>query len=247
MNKIENYIWEDFDELGSTNDAAKEKSATVSGQNFIITTRKQTNGRGRRGRTWIGLEGNLFASLGLEFELRYLGQLSIVISLSLFETIKKLNPNVLVQTKWPNDILINHAKAIGVLIEKGEGDYLIIGIGVNVCNAPETKNLLYLSTSLKDTNIQIDRIEFLKLFMNIFNQNIHLLQTNGFENLREKWQANVYGLNKKIVVNMENEKLEGIFKGIDENGTLLLQTTEALKKVYAGDVFLIDEEKDARI
>lgn len=242
MKYIEDFAWEDFEEVGSTNDLAKEKTLTSKNQKFVITAKRQISGRGRRGRSWIGLEGNLFASFGIEFELRYLGQLSILISLSLFETIKKYDEKIFVQTKWPNDILINEAKAIGVLIERGEGDYMIVGVGVNICESPEVEGLLYQATNLKKENIQTDRVEFLKLFVNIFNQNLEKWKSIGFENLKQKWLSNVYGLNKKIVVNMEKEKIEGIFLGIDENGTLLLKNeSDDVQKIYAGDIFMMKE------
>lgn len=242
MEFIEDFEWEDFEEVGSTNDVAKEKSAFCKNQKFVVTAKKQVSGRGRRGRSWIGLEGNLFASFGVEFELRYLGQLSVLISLSLFETIKAYDEDVFVQTKWPNDILINQAKAIGVLIERGEGDYMIIGIGVNINQSPEVEGLLYQATNFKKEKIQIDRIEFLKKFINIFNYNLEKWKTSGFVKLKETWLENVYGLNKKIVVNMEKEKVEGIFLGINENGTLLLKNESGeVQKIYAGDIFMIKE------
>ncbi|MFV0627489.1 MAG: biotin--[acetyl-CoA-carboxylase] ligase [Alphaproteobacteria bacterium] len=241
---IEDFEWEDLEEVSSTNDVAKEKSLLYKNQKFVITAQKQTNGRGRRGRDWIGLEGNLFASFGLEVELRYLGQFSILISLSLFETIKKYDEKINVQTKWPNDILIDEKKAIGVLLEKGEGDYLIVGIGVNICNSPKNENLLYEASSLKDINIQTDRISFLEKYINIFNQNINHWNEFGFEILKQKWLKNVYGLNEKIVVNMENEKIEGIFRDIDDNGTLLLELKDGVvRKIYAGDIFLMKEKR----
>ena len=83
MENLHGWLWEDFAELGSTNDYAAGLSAQPPAPRFAVTAVKQTAGRGRRGRSWQSLEGNLFMSLGLEIEQQRWGELVFVISLAL--------------------------------------------------------------------------------------------------------------------------------------------------------------------
>ena len=83
MEYIGDWMLHDMAEAGSTNDEVKKLSANIRGQKVVISARSQTNGRGRRGRGWVSLDGNLFFSLGVENELKNLGALVFIASLSL--------------------------------------------------------------------------------------------------------------------------------------------------------------------
>lgn len=244
MERIGNWRWYEFASLESTNDKAKEMSEDAPADEFVVTAVKQTKGRGRRGREWLSLDGNLFMSLGLTCELRYLGQLIFVVSLSLLEAIKKLGPDLDVKLKWPNDVLVNGKKISGILLEKGEKEYIIVGIGVNIKVAPSRdEGLIYPATSLQDVGISTDRLDFLKVFIQVFDSNLAIWQNEGFAKLRSTWLQYAKGLGEEIMVKLENEPKNGIFNGVDDNGMLLLKTKTGIEKIYAGDVFYKEENK----
>ena len=129
----------------------------------------ERGGRGRRGRVWHSMKGNLFLSLAFEYKLESVGHLVIISALSLWQTIKNCAPTTNVKIKWPNDILLNNAKVSGMLLEKGEGDYIIIGIGVNIKQAPDGKDMLYSATSLARENIVISPEDFAVAFLQSFS------------------------------------------------------------------------------
>ena len=52
MTDILGWEWIDFDELGSTNDKARELTAEPPAKRFVVTAETQNKGRGRRGRNW---------------------------------------------------------------------------------------------------------------------------------------------------------------------------------------------------
>lgn len=239
MSKLSEWEWQDFEEVGSTNDIAMELSANPPAEKFVISARSQTNGRGRRGRSWIAFEENLFTSLGLKIMLQDLGQLIFVVSLSMAEAVMKLNPQNEVRLKWPNDVLVGGRKICGILLEKGDGDYIIVGMGVNIKAAPELPDLIYPATSLVEQGVVIDRISFLELYLQIFNLNYQEWQSQGFASIKKKWLQNVKGLGEEIIVNTGQVEKKGIFTGVDENGTLLLQRQGQVEKIYAGDVFYL--------
>lgn len=237
MDYIGEWMFHDMDEVGSTNDEVKKLSENVIGEKIVISARNQTNGRGRRGRDWISLEGNLFLSLGFECDFKDLGAMVFVSSLSLWQTIQDLNPLLNVKLKWPNDILVNDKKICGMLLEKGEGHYLIVGIGVNIKAAPLLVSTIYPCTSLRDAGVEVERLEFLRSFIVNFDNYLNMWKMKGFAPIREAWVSHVKGLNDEIIVHMENDDLEGIFRGVDEHGSLLLETVGGIQKIHAGDVF----------
>ena len=244
MKKINDWLWEDKEITESTNDDALLYSQKYHGEKFIISARQQTKGRGRRGRSWIGLEGNLFFSQGIEFEVQNLGQLIFISSLSLYQTIQKfLSTEHSLVLKWPNDVLIDNSKVSGTLLEKGSNRYFIIGIGVNICVAPTNDNLLYPTTSLKEKGILIDRLSFLKFYIENFDINYNLWKTSGFSLIKEQWLAVVKGLGKMISVKTTTKDLYGIFDGVGDQGELLLRQDEEITKIFAGDVFYIEKER----
>ena len=244
MSKIGKWFWEDKEVTESTNDDAIRLSKETKQEFFIISAQEQTKGRGRRGRQWISLKGNLFFSQGFKADIKDLGQLICLSSLSLYEVIKENLPiNYQVNLKWPNDVLIDDCKVSGMLLEKGENDYLIIGIGVNICVSPDNADLLYPVTDLKAKGINIDRLVFLRSYINKFDNNYEIWQKSGFSQIKKCWTQAVKGLNDNILIQTTSEKIRGIFTGIGDNGELLLQTEKGQQKIYAGDVFYIKKEE----
>lgn len=243
MTDILGWEWIDFDELGSTNDKARELTAEPPAKRFVVTAETQNKGRGRRGRNWVGLKGNLFSTYALPLDIRLLGQFVFVISLSLQQTIKEMAPQADVKLKWPNDVLVNGAKISGILLEKGEGEYIIAGIGVNIIAAPgAASGLLYQATSLKEAGIETDRVSFLKAYLKRLNGFLELWEHQGFVAVRDLWLQNARGLGTEITVTTEKEVKRGIFRGVDDDGLLLLEKAGHLTKIYAGDVFYKEEK-----
>ncbi len=244
MKIVEDWIWQEFDELDSTNNQALAWSkVAVSGQRCVITAKKQTSGRGRRGRQWIGLEGNLFMSLVFEAAPCDLSKFVFISSLSLLNTINQVKKGkaIEVQLKWPNDVLLNGAKVSGILLEKGEGDFLISGIGVNIAYAPEAKDLIYPATALSAVGIKTDCHAFLKEFLCQWNKLLDLWHNQGFQAVLDIWLKSAKSLGEEIVVKNENKTIKGKFVGVDENGALLLLQGENVIKILAGDVFFNEE------
>lgn len=241
MQKINDWEWIDIEETGSTNDAVRELTSEEGGHKYVVTAKKQTAGRGRRGRSWIGVEGNLFMSYAAEVETKDWGQAVFIVSLSLLETIRTLFPTINIRLKWPNDVLVAGRKISGILLEKGNGNYLIMGIGVNIKNAPQLNNSSYQSVSLSELGYETDRISFFEKYTEILDANFCRWKNYGFDIIKERWLADAQGLGREITVRTEKEEKKGSFEGIDENGLLLLKTENKIEKICAGDVFFSKE------
>lgn len=242
---FETWRWADYPELESTNDEALRLSSALSDKDkIVITTRRQTKGRGRRGRSWIGQKGNLFMSLLLHWPQAESGALVFIVSLALLRAVRQFLPQTDVCLKWPNDVLVEGKKVSGILLETAASGMMVAGIGVNIEAAPESREILYAVTSLRKAGANCSRIDFLKAFLVKFNEVCGIYKNSGMAALAEIWQSQAKGIGGPITVHMPKTEEKGIFKGIDGNGLLLLESSSgSIKTISAGDVFFDEEEK----
>ncbi len=126
-----------LDELPSTNDYAKEKRG--EGKPLFITAKRQSGGRGTKGRSFSSGEGGVYLSW-LRFPKKLSAKRAFTVmsgaAVAVCETLRAygLSPCV----KWPNDIHVNGKKICGILIENTfSGGYIassVVGVGLNVTN-----------------------------------------------------------------------------------------------------------------
>ena len=137
--------------LDSTNDEALRRlvpsDGTAARPGDVIAAECQTAGRGRRGRRWHSPPGNLYATIIAApgtAEPAIVGELAFVAALGCSDALAEIVPDrVQLRYKWPNDVLLNGAKAAGILIESGPpraigpaGGCIVVGIGINLVSAP---------------------------------------------------------------------------------------------------------------
>lgn len=230
-----------FDELGSTNDTAKQMAAEAAPSGTVIIADQQSLGRGRQGNSWVSPKGNLYMSVILREEIsaKSTGQLSFLAAVALADTVGKLmRSKHVLQQKWPNDVWVDGKKLSGILLESEYAadtkamDWIVVGMGVNITAAPEG------AIRLKDiTDADIDRDKFLDLLL--INLDIRLAQwrSEGFSPIQRDWLRNARALDQDIKVRLPKETFMGTFRGIDESGCLLLEQDGNLKKIASGDVF----------
>jgi len=223
----------EFNEIDSTNVYAKEKAEEGVVENVVIWAHRQTAGRGRQGNTWNSPEGNLYMSviLKLEVDKKHIGQLSFLASVALANVLSNLLDRThKINLKWPNDVLLNEKKLAGILVEtEANADWAVIGIGVNVKLAPEG------AVCLKDVGVDIEVKDLLDKLL----EQIQLLKRQDFKDIREIWLKHAYKINEEIKARLPKETLHGIFRGIDEEGVLLLELKDGtIRKINSGEVFL---------
>ena len=107
-----------FEEIGSTNDIAKELARKGASEGLLVIAERQIGGRGRRGRVWHSPSGGIWLSLVLRPKLHShdVPKLTFVAAIAVAKVIRSLNLNA--EIKWPNDILIDcKTKICGILCE----------------------------------------------------------------------------------------------------------------------------------
>ena len=184
--KIKNYK-----KVKSTNDVAMKLIKRNILEPTLITTEKQTNGRGRIGKKWISLKGNLFITLFFEFDQKKINFKQFAV-LNAF-LLKKVISNIIskkIKIKWPNDLLFNKLKFCGILqevIKFNNFDYLIVGIGLNTNIVPQNKS--FKSTCLKNIlNKKIDNQKILKKIVIAYEKFLGEKNKLSFSDLKMKYK-----------------------------------------------------------
>ena len=238
-------LW--FNELDSTNAEARRRAEAGGPGPLWIAARRQTSGRGRRGRAWESGQGNLAATL-LMTSSRPAGeaaQLSFVAALGVRDLAARFVPEAIIALKWPNDVLIGGAKAAGILIESGRRDdgdlWLAIGIGVNLVSAPE--GLDYPAASLAEhlgphAARPPTPEEALVILSDSISIWLDIWERDGFEPLRAEWTRHAAGLGGRCVARVGDRSIEGVAEAMDADGALVLRLASGeLQRITAGDVF----------
>ena len=221
-----------YTSVTSTNDLAKETAE----DNVVIVADMQTAGRGRRANKWISQDGNLFFSQVLTAQTT-VSNLAFVSSLSLAEAIYHFDNKIDITIKWPNDILINKRKVAGILIENTPKNKVVIGIGVNLLSNPSGDETSYLSANLQAEGLKLSKEQLLETYLKFFDIN-YADCLRDFGLIRAKWLKFASYINQKIKVKRQNRIDEGIFKGIDEQGLLLLEQKDKITAIAVAEVFL---------
>lgn len=238
-----------LDSVGSTMDEARRLAEQEQAEDgTLVWAREQTGGRGRLGRAWSSPRGNLYFSLVLRPDgaPAEAAQLGFAAALALGEAIGAVSPPVEVTFKWPNDVLLHGRKAAGILLEsrssaEGGLDYLILGCGVNLAHFP--KDTPFPATSLHFERVpsSVGETELLEAFGRHFLSWASRWLDEGFAPLRRAWLRHAERLGEAIEVRLPRETLRGIFRDLDAQGYLLLETEGGeLRRVSGGEVFGVE-------
>lgn len=237
------YVLRHFEELDSTNEEARRLAiAGEAGPVWIIADR-QTAGRGRRGRTWQTLEGNLAATLLLRPEkpANRCGQLSFVAALAVFDCVSRYASGADVRVKWPNDVLVQGNKISGILLESASRgadrlDWLAVGIGINLAHFPSDTE--FPSTSLAALGCPaIAPQRAVTHLAAAWSRWYELWHTRGFAEVRDAWLSRAARLGERIRARLTVGEASGIFEGIDEEGALILrERPDRTRAITVGEV-----------
>ena len=209
----------------STNDDAKgiiisHKDSSNHSLPCVITAKEQTAGRGRHGRIWQSLDGNLYMSVVMPITcaLSNAAELSFIMGLAVYDVLKSLSEAMNISLKWPNDVYIDDKKIGGILLESFpqiDDKCIVIGVGINVHDAPADLP----ATSLRAHNIDISTNNLLDIIMARFYHYHNIWKSDGFSKIRKIWIDRAYKIGQIVTVN----NITGIFESIDETGAMLIK------------------------
>jgi BirA family transcriptional regulator, biotin operon repressor / biotin---[acetyl-CoA-carboxylase] ligase len=235
-----------FDAVGSTNDIATQWIESGASDFSLVVADQQTSGRGRMQRKWITNPGSALAfSLILHLKPEEVPHASLIPFLaavsisSALEQLYQLQP----QIKWPNDILLNGKKTVGILVESVWKDVsqvsVVIGIGVNITptSLPPVEGLALQPTCVEETaGHAVDRWQLLSAIlksMNTWRPDIGRESLIDYINLRLAYK----GQEVRIIENFGDD-VHGQLVGVDPSGALLIESDSRLIPINIGDVHL---------
>ncbi|WP_209347707.1 biotin--[acetyl-CoA-carboxylase] ligase [Pontixanthobacter sp. CEM42] len=229
-------------ETGSTNsDLATRLSNNerVPERHWLVADR-QSSGRGRQGRDWFDGSGNFMGSTVVHIAQSDppASTLALLTGLAAYEACLSLVPDPhALSLKWPNDLLIGRAKLAGILLE-GQGQAVIVGIGVNLAVAPDLSDRE--TVSFAKFGPAPDRNGFAERLAVQFDTELERWRTYGLEPLLRRWTNAAHPVGTPLTFHeTETATQSGEFAGLADDGSLLLRLADgSTRAIHAGDVML---------
>jgi len=243
-----------IDCVDSTNTLLLRRALTGEAGGLAVAAEVQTQGRGRRGRAWhAGLGSGLTFSLLWRFEhgVGALGGLSLAVSVALLRALRELGADE-VGVKWPNDLLWRHQKLGGILIEL-EGDAMgpsvaVIGIGMNLALPPGVRERIDQAVcDLAGMGLRVERNLLLGRILAHLAHVLGVFATHGFAPMRLEWERAHALAGRELTVSLPDGGGEtGVAAGVGDDGALLLETRNGLRRLYSGEVSVRPVQPDLR-
>lgn len=233
-----------FDSIDSTNTKAKELAEAGHPSGTLVVADQQTLGRGRRGRSWESpARTGIFMTLMLKPDINpnNASMLTLVAAMATARAITEVTGEA-AQIKWPNDIVMNGKKVVGILTEmSAQFDYInhiVVGIGINVHNEEFPEEIAKTASSLLlECGHRIHRASLIEAFLEEFERLYAVyLETEDMSGLQKEYDSLLVNRGRQVRVLDPKEPFEGKAMGITKKGELIVDTWESRKLVSSGEV-----------
>ena len=235
-----------FESLPSTNTEVARLAAEGAAEGVAVLADEQTAGRGRLQRAWSSPKGaGLYFSILLRPAIA-IERWPLITFLAALATGDALREAGKVETdiKWPNDLLANERKICGILaeaIETPSGRAVVVGIGINLTDdafPPEIANVATSVAAEAGRGRQSEREAILAALLSSLSRWYSLLQEpDGPLKIVAAWSSrSSYASGKLVQVTNGDETLQGITRGVEDDGALRVETAQGIQLIRAGDV-----------
>jgi BirA family biotin operon repressor/biotin-[acetyl-CoA-carboxylase] ligase len=237
--------------VDSTNRFVADLSPPQAGRFQLCTAEVQNAGRGRRGRSWVAPFGSgICMSLGWQFTEAppTFSALSLAVGVAVVKAFRRLGIEG-VGLKWPNDLQWQGRKLGGILIEmRGESAgpaQVIIGIGINMHMPAAIRTQL----AEREAALIADIHEIMRektparnaVIGAVVTELLAMLQTftvSGFAPFKDEWHELDTLANAPVKVMSGSQTTLGFARGVDADGTLLVDVDGELRRFVSGEVSL---------
>ena len=235
-----------FEEVDSTNRVAKQLAQKGAAAGAVVVAEAQGKGRGRLERPYFSPAGKgIWFSVILRPHIlpQEAPKCTLLAAVAVAMAMKRFGLKA--EIKWPNDILHEGKKLTGILTEMSAEldrvNYIVIGTGVNV-NMEEKdfpEELRGKATSLAIMKGEkLPRVAFFQAVLEALDELCTVLEEEGFAPIVAHWReyAVTLGQDVHVIGATGRGSFDGRAVDIDEEGALLVETADGVRRVLAGDV-----------
>ena len=235
-----------YPSVDSTNRVAKALAYHGAEEGTIVVAEEQENGKGRLERNFYSPRGKgIWFSVVLRPKIlpKDAPKLTLMAAVAVAEAMARFNLKA--EIKWPNDIMFDGRKLVGILTEItgeiGKITYIVIGVGINVNISREEfpEELRDIAASLSEINGEIlSRVKIFRAVLEEFDKLYIEVKAAGFDKVIERWKKyNVtLGKNIRVISANDGDNFEGKAVDLNSDGALVVETAQGQRAVYAGDV-----------
>ncbi|HEV2117227.1 MAG TPA: biotin--[acetyl-CoA-carboxylase] ligase [Terriglobales bacterium] len=248
--------------IGSTNTVAMEAAATAAPEGSVFLAEEQVAGRGRSAHGWHSARSQgIYCSVILRPALSPADVLVLTLAAGLatgaaVEQLlarhspgdEKAGATPQVDLRWPNDLLLNGKKFVGILAElTAEATrvrHIVVGIGINVNQPSFPAELRDLATSLRlETGSNWSRVELAAALLKSLDREYRALLKSGPGGresvLRRFQERSSYAQGRRVHVD-DDGGYSGVTAGLDARGFLQVETSKGLRTVLSGGVRAVE-------
>ncbi|MES9844828.1 MAG: bifunctional biotin--[acetyl-CoA-carboxylase] ligase/biotin operon repressor BirA [Candidatus Sedimenticola sp. PURPLELP] len=235
------------DQIDSTNSYLMQIPAQESTSGHVCIAEQQTSGRGRRGRDWVSPFGsNIYLSINWRYGLGLadLSGLSLAAGIAVARSLESLGIEE-VGLKWPNDLLWRGRKLAGLLLEvSGEHSgpsRVVIGLGMNTRLSDlqgADIDQPWVDLSSLPGGEDISRNQLVSVLLDTLFHTLSRFESQGLACEIDEWSRFDLYHGKEVALQMGDNRIDGIHRGIDASGALLLEHQGVTRPYHGGEVSL---------
>jgi BirA family biotin operon repressor/biotin-[acetyl-CoA-carboxylase] ligase len=249
------------DEIGSTQERARELAREGASHGTLVVSKVQSGGRGRLGRRWGSPAGGLWMSIVLRpgVSTRVAARTTQTAAVAAAKALKGSGAEA--RIKWPNDLLVHGRKKIcGILAESsvesvpmaakrvGPGaeravDFIILGVGLNANLDPQDLGVpdREVTTLRSELGRDVDLVELLESLLS--HLDAELGRMKDFGPILDDWRALNCTLGGRVRARRFGEVLEGVALDLGPEGELILETTDGVVELFEGEIEHLERER----
>jgi BirA family transcriptional regulator, biotin operon repressor / biotin---[acetyl-CoA-carboxylase] ligase len=236
MPSLASFSVEILPEVDSTNTELMRRARAGRVEPTLLVAESQTAGRGRLGRGWVSSVGDsMTASLGLSLGPQSWDGLSLVVGISLAESLHEQ-----IQLKWPNDLFISGRKLGGILVETttwpsaGPSErFAVVGMGLNIALPHSQDPLRTPPAALQSLDPGLSASVALGRIASRLVTDLMRFEREGFAAFTARFARRDALAERTVEL---SDGTQGIARGVDETGALLVHTAGQLQRVTSSEV-----------
>ncbi len=210
----------------------------------IITAEVQTEGCGRRGRTWISPPGDsLLASMMLKPAIAP-QQATLATPILAIAVVDALAAQGLAtQIRWPNDVVVAERKIAGILaqaiLEGEQLTSLVISVGINGNQDEATLSAIDRpATSYRcETGRTIAPEGLLTALVDAFDPLWDLFLREGFEPIAGRWRSHQVLLGLHVDLDLGEKRCSGTVVAFPDDGSIEIEISPGeRRRFHAGEI-----------